>query len=341
MTIEYLHTMVRVADLEKSMAFYEMLGLKERRRIENDKGRFTLVFLCPPGQEDGHADVELTYNWDGDEGLPSDGRHFGHLAYRVDDVYETCRRLMDAGRDHQPTPPRRAHGLRALARQRVGGALAARRGQGPRGALGQHGEHRALVSAGRLARTARAVVGPASPRRASRRGRRVRATANPPVLRAVRATAVLALVAGLGASAAPAECRQALALGLDVSGSVDAGEYALQLGGLAAALESADVRAALLDIPELPVHLTVFEWSGPGLAPSARRLDGDRRARGAGPRDGRAAGDRAGAVRPLDRDRGGDALRRWAPRRAAPSARAGRSTCRATGARTRCRGPRM
>ena len=108
MAIEYLHTMVRVADLEKSMAFYEMLGLKERRRSDNDKGRFTLVFMCPPGQEDGHADVELTHNWDGDEGLPDDSRHFGHLAYRVDDVYETCRKLMDAGVTIN-RPPRDGH----------------------------------------------------------------------------------------------------------------------------------------------------------------------------------------------------------------------------------------
>ena len=97
MPIEYLHTMVRVKDLEKSIAFYEMLGLKERRRSENEGGRFTLVFLCPPGQDDGHADVELTYNWDGDDGLPSDGRHFGHLAYTVDDIYAMCRTLMENG----------------------------------------------------------------------------------------------------------------------------------------------------------------------------------------------------------------------------------------------------
>lgn len=108
MAIEYLHTMVRVKDLEASKAFYEMLGLKERRRIDNDKGRFTLVFLCPPGQEDGHADVELTHNWDGDEGLPSDGRHFGHLAYRVDDLYGLCQTLMDAGVTIN-RPPRDGH----------------------------------------------------------------------------------------------------------------------------------------------------------------------------------------------------------------------------------------
>ena len=108
MPIEYLHTMVRVLDLEKSKAFYELLGLRERRRIDNEKGRFTLVFMAPPGQQDGHADVELTHNWDGDEGLPSDSRHFGHLAYRVDDIYEACQRLMDAGVTIN-RPPRDGH----------------------------------------------------------------------------------------------------------------------------------------------------------------------------------------------------------------------------------------
>jgi lactoylglutathione lyase len=95
MGIEYLHTMVRVKDLDASIAFYKLLGLEERRRSESEGGRFTLVFMCPPGQE--NADVELTYNWDGDDGLPSDGRHFGHLAYRIDDIYALCQTLMDAG----------------------------------------------------------------------------------------------------------------------------------------------------------------------------------------------------------------------------------------------------
>ena len=108
MGIEYLHTMVRVKDLEESKKFYEMLGLVERRRIDNEGGRFTLVFMCPPGQDDGRADVEMTYNWDGDEGLPSDSRHFGHLAYRVDDIYETCQQLMDAGVTIN-RPPRDGH----------------------------------------------------------------------------------------------------------------------------------------------------------------------------------------------------------------------------------------
>ena len=95
MPLTYLHTMVRVLDLEKSIAFYELLGLKEIRRHDNQGGRFTLVFMAPPGQED--CPVELTYNWDGDAGLPSDSRHFGHLAYAVDDIYATCRHLMENG----------------------------------------------------------------------------------------------------------------------------------------------------------------------------------------------------------------------------------------------------
>ena len=95
MSIKYLHTMVRVKDLEASMAFYELLGLKETRRHESEAGRFTLVFMAPPGQED--SPVELTYNWDGDEGLPDDSRHFGHLAYAVDNIYDTCQHLMDNG----------------------------------------------------------------------------------------------------------------------------------------------------------------------------------------------------------------------------------------------------
>ncbi len=106
MTIRYLHTMVRVKDLDQSMAFYEKLGLKEVRRIDNEGGRFSLVFMAPPGQED--CPVELTYNWDGDEGLPSDSRHFGHLAYEVDDIYAMCQSLMDAGVTIN-RPPRDGH----------------------------------------------------------------------------------------------------------------------------------------------------------------------------------------------------------------------------------------
>ena len=106
MKTKYLHTMVRVKDLDASMKFYAMLGLKETRRIENDKARFTLVFMAPEGQEE--APVELTYNWDGDEGLPSDSRHFGHLAYGVGNIYEMCKQLQDAGVTIN-RPPRDGH----------------------------------------------------------------------------------------------------------------------------------------------------------------------------------------------------------------------------------------
>ena len=88
------------------MKFFGLLGLKETRRTDNEKGRFTLVFMAPEGQED--CPVELTYNWDGDEGLPSDSRHFGHLAYRVDDIYATCQHLMDNGVTIN-RPPRDGH----------------------------------------------------------------------------------------------------------------------------------------------------------------------------------------------------------------------------------------
>ena len=92
--MKYLHTMVRVTDLAQSLAFYcDALGLRELRRHENETGRYTLVFLAAPGDDD--AQVELTWNWDPEAyGI---GRAFGHLAYAVDDIYATCRRLMDHG----------------------------------------------------------------------------------------------------------------------------------------------------------------------------------------------------------------------------------------------------
>ncbi len=95
MATQYLHTMVRVLDLEKSQAFYEMLGFVEDRRWVNDKARFTNVHMRAEG--DDRDTLELTYNWDGDDGLPSDSRHFGHIAIRVDDIYGMCQKLMDAG----------------------------------------------------------------------------------------------------------------------------------------------------------------------------------------------------------------------------------------------------
>ena len=95
MGLTYLHTMVRVKDLDASIAFYKLLGLEETRRHESETGRFTLIFMSPPGQPE--CPVELTYNWDGDDALPSDSRHFGHLAYSVDNIYETCKHLQDNG----------------------------------------------------------------------------------------------------------------------------------------------------------------------------------------------------------------------------------------------------
>ena len=93
--MRYLHTMVRVLDLDKSIAFYELLGLKQTKRRDDENGRYSLIFMAPEGQEE--CPVELTYNWDGDDGLPSDSRHFGHLAYEVEDIYALCQKLMDAG----------------------------------------------------------------------------------------------------------------------------------------------------------------------------------------------------------------------------------------------------
>ena len=102
--MKYLHTMIRVSDLEETLRFFDLLGLHELRRIDNEQGRFTLVFLAAPGDES--AQVELTHNWD-EKGY-GEGRNFGHLAYRVDDIYETCQRLLD----HEVTinrPPRDGH----------------------------------------------------------------------------------------------------------------------------------------------------------------------------------------------------------------------------------------
>ena len=103
--MKYLHTMVRVTDVEQSLRFYrDGLGLEEVRRTENEKGRYTLIFLAPPGQHE--TPVELTFNWDPE--VYTGGRNFGHLAYRVDDIYETCQRVLDAGHTvHRP--PRDGH----------------------------------------------------------------------------------------------------------------------------------------------------------------------------------------------------------------------------------------
>jgi lactoylglutathione lyase len=90
--MKFLHSMIRVSDPQATVAFFQLLGLEERRRHDMPQGKYTLIFLGVPGDE---AEVELTHNWD--ESGYSGGRNFGHLAYQVDDIYETCRRLMDAG----------------------------------------------------------------------------------------------------------------------------------------------------------------------------------------------------------------------------------------------------
>jgi lactoylglutathione lyase len=91
--MRFLHAMLRVSDPDATIAFFNLLGLEERRRMDNEAGRFTLIFLGVPGDEGG--EVELTVNWDA--GGYGGGRNFGHLAYQVDDIYETCARLMEAG----------------------------------------------------------------------------------------------------------------------------------------------------------------------------------------------------------------------------------------------------
>ena len=108
---KYLHTMIRVSDPDATIDFFKLIGLEEVRRFDDEAGRFTLIFLAPPGQA-GVAEVELTYNWPAaDGGAPetyTGGRNFGHLAYRVDNIYDTCQRLMDAGVTIN-RPPRDGH----------------------------------------------------------------------------------------------------------------------------------------------------------------------------------------------------------------------------------------
>ncbi len=103
---KYLHTMIRITDPEATVAFFNLIGLEEIGRFEIKEGRFTLIFLATPGQQ-GVAELELTYNWPPEDGAEPEsydcGRNFGHLAYRVEDIYETCQRLADAGHTiHRP-----------------------------------------------------------------------------------------------------------------------------------------------------------------------------------------------------------------------------------------------
>jgi lactoylglutathione lyase len=103
--MKYLHTMVRVTDVDASLEFYcDQLGLELLRRYDNEQGRFSLIFLAAPG--DSEAQVELTWNWDPEE--YGEGRNFGHLAYEVDDIYASCQKLMDAGVTIN-RPPRDGH----------------------------------------------------------------------------------------------------------------------------------------------------------------------------------------------------------------------------------------
>jgi lactoylglutathione lyase len=102
--MKYLHTMIRVSDPEATLAFFELLGLKELKRFDHEAGRFTLIFLAAPGDET--AQIELTHNWN--EAGYDEGRNFGHVAYRVDDIYATCQRLMDGGVTIN-RPPRDGH----------------------------------------------------------------------------------------------------------------------------------------------------------------------------------------------------------------------------------------
>ncbi|MBA4040904.1 MAG: lactoylglutathione lyase [Sphingobium sp.] len=108
--MKYLHTMIRVSDPDATVRFFELLGLEEQRRFDSEQGRFTLIFLAAPGDE--QAQVELTYNWPPADGSPAEvygeGRNFGHLAYRVENIYDTCQRLMDAGVAIN-RPPRDGH----------------------------------------------------------------------------------------------------------------------------------------------------------------------------------------------------------------------------------------
>ena len=143
--MRYLHTMVRVEDVDASMRFYcELLGMKETRRIESEKGRFTLIYLAPPADEasakaNKAPELELTYNWDPES--YSGGRNFGHLAYEVDDIYALCQKLMDAG----ITINRPPYGVCPFAGRYFDRISAKGRKPCPGGALGQHGKYRFLV----------------------------------------------------------------------------------------------------------------------------------------------------------------------------------------------------
>ncbi len=147
--MEYLHTMIRVTDLNKTTDFFKLMGFEEVRRIENEKGRFTLVFLAAP-DDAGEAKkthkptVELTYNWDPE--VYTGGRNFGHLAYRVDDIYALCKKLMDAGVTIN-RPPRDGHMAFIRTPDNISIELIQKgEAKAPGRAVGEHGEYGGVVS---------------------------------------------------------------------------------------------------------------------------------------------------------------------------------------------------
>jgi len=143
--MKYLHTMVRISDVDKSLDFYcNKLGLKEVRRMENSQGRFTLYYLAAPGDED--AQVELTHNWDPE--VYGEGRNFGHLAFEVDDIYATCERLMKNGVTIN-RPPRDGYMAFIRSRQYLYRVVTKGKTEAEAGALGLHAELRQVVGAGR------------------------------------------------------------------------------------------------------------------------------------------------------------------------------------------------
>ena len=152
--MKYLHTMVRVTNIEQSMDFYcNKLGMKEVRRYENEQGRFTLIFLA--GSDDlataeGEMEstsrapcIELTYNWDPE--VYTGGRNFGHLAYAVDNIYELCQQIDGWRSRHQPPSPRRTHGFRAIAGQYFLRIAAEGRGAAASRTMAQHAKYRSMV----------------------------------------------------------------------------------------------------------------------------------------------------------------------------------------------------
>ena len=148
MTIKYLHTMLRVSDPDATVAFFGLLGLEEVRRYDSEQGRFTLIFLAGPGQKDV-AEVELTYNWPAEDGSAPEvytgGRNFGHLAYRVDNIYDTCQRLMDSGVTIN-RPPRDGHmAFVRTPRQHLERAVAGGRRARSRRAVGVDAQYRQVV----------------------------------------------------------------------------------------------------------------------------------------------------------------------------------------------------